>query len=374
MGTPSYIAPEQASGKTHDVGPPADVYAMGAILYELLTGRPPFRGATPLDTVLQVLHDDPVPPKRLHPLVPRDLETICLKCLSKPKHKRYADAQALADDLRRFLNGEPIKARPLSAWGRGVKWARRHPSLTTLLTMTVAATVGLVTVLSVSYFRVRDAVSQREHEAMIARRAGVRAEEEKTRAEKLAADNEERRREAATRAADLQREVERNRRSVYALQLAQVAILCDRDPLRAAALLENELRCPKELRDFTWHYLRRLCQRDDRVYSDHPPTDPLRAVAYAPGAAFVATAGDDGEIRLWDPRTNRTWLVLVGHIGAVHGLAFSPDGTVIASAGADGTVRLWVLPVEVLETARKTMSALPWLQPLVSPLVNVPAL
>ena len=143
MGTPSYIAPEQASGKTRDVGPSADVYSLGAILYELLTARPPFMGETPLDTVLQVLHDDPVPPKRLQPTVPRDLETICLKCLNKSAAKRYANADALADDLRRFVTGEPIKARPLSAWGRGVKWARRHPSLAALGAVTVTATVAL---------------------------------------------------------------------------------------------------------------------------------------------------------------------------------------------------------------------------------------
>jgi len=187
MGTPSYIAPEQAGGKTRDIGPGADVYALGAILYELLTGRPPFLGETPLDTVLQVLHDDPVPPKRLQPTVPADLETICLKCLDKNAIKRYASADWLADDLRRFLTGEPIRARPLSSWGRTVKWARRHPSLAVLGAVTVAATVALVAVLSVAYSRVTDAMAQKQ--AALANEG-----EERRRAEVFAADNEKKRR------------------------------------------------------------------------------------------------------------------------------------------------------------------------------------
>jgi serine/threonine protein kinase len=134
------------------------VYTLGAILYECLTGRPPFKAATPFDTIMQVLHDEPVPPSQLQSKTPRDLETICLKCLHKEPGKRYVSAAALADDLARFRKGEPIQARPVSRLERAVKWVKRNPAIAASL-----GAIALVTVLGVAgiYWKYRDAEAQR---------------------------------------------------------------------------------------------------------------------------------------------------------------------------------------------------------------------
>ena len=138
VGTPSYMAPEQAQGKLRSVGPAIDIYSLGAILYKLLTGRPPFRAETASETEFQVITQEPVPPSRLNARVPRDIETICLKCLEKDPARRYATANELAADLGRFLESKPIRARPVGMFGRINRWARRNPAPAGLLERTRA--------------------------------------------------------------------------------------------------------------------------------------------------------------------------------------------------------------------------------------------
>jgi serine/threonine-protein kinase len=145
VGTPSYMAPEQARGDKGAIGPATDVYALGAILYDLLTGRPPFRGETATATLHQVMADEPVTPGRLNPAVPRDLQTICLKCLDKEPTRRYASAQALADDLRRFERHEPITARPPGTLDRTAKWVRRRPAAAAVLAASLLILAGVTT-------------------------------------------------------------------------------------------------------------------------------------------------------------------------------------------------------------------------------------
>lgn len=185
VGTPAYMAPEQAAGQRMQIGPPTDVYALGVILYEMITGRLPFLGATPLETMLQVLHHEPAPPRRLMPTIPCDLETICLKCLEKDPARRYQTAGELADELERFLLGEPIRARPVSWVVRSLKWARRNPVAATLSAVLILVVLGSLVTLAILYTRAEDARHRQFELAVVAqqqRDAAQRALEELERA------------------------------------------------------------------------------------------------------------------------------------------------------------------------------------------------
>jgi serine/threonine protein kinase/tetratricopeptide (TPR) repeat protein len=182
LGTPSYVAPEQARGDVKEVGPAADIYSLGAILYELMVGRPPFLGTTYLDTVMQVLRDDPVAPTRLVPQIPIDLETICLKCLQKDPARRYRSADELAEDCRRFQLGEPILSRPISQLERMVSWSRRNPRMASL----IATVVALLVLVVVGSLAAAYMINGERQEALLAQRTAETAEQTARKAEEAA--------------------------------------------------------------------------------------------------------------------------------------------------------------------------------------------
>jgi WD40 repeat protein/tRNA A-37 threonylcarbamoyl transferase component Bud32 len=289
MGTPSYMAPEQAAGRVAQVGFATDVYSLGAILYELLTGRAPFRAATPVETLHLVLHDDPVTPSRLQPHVPRDLETVCLKCLQKEPERRYSSALELAEDLQRFRSGESIRARPVSLVERGVKWARQRPAVAGLLAAVVAVTALAFLVVAGQLRQTEDA-----------------------------------RRRTAAALADRETQL-------YFNHIA----LADREWLTDHAGRVEELLalCPPDLRSWEWRYLRHLCHCELLTL---PGRD---AVAFSPDSTRLAVA-EGNDVHLRDARTGRDVVVLRGHRGRVTAVAFGPGGRV-ASASDDESVKVW---------------------------------
>jgi WD40 repeat protein len=318
MGTPSYMPPEQAGGRRGEVGPAADVYALGATLYCMVTGRPPFQAATAMDTVLQVLTEEPVPLRRLNPSVPRDLETICQKCLEKEPGKRYAGAADLGEDLRRFLAGEPILARPVTAIERAIKWARRRPAIAAL-----SGLVALVTALGLAgvLWQWRVAVTQSE----LAKR---------------------RLEDALEARAQEKKQIELAEQRLYddRMNLLQRYWENDNDALMQQGLIEqipNDTR-GVDRRGFEWFYWNRKLTSGPRpVINLNEQTRGPESVAFSSDGSQLAAGGRDHTVKIWDARTGQQTLNLKGHTHEVWSVAFSPDGSRLASASVDKTVKMW---------------------------------
>jgi WD40 repeat protein/predicted Ser/Thr protein kinase len=337
LGTPDFMAPEQAEGKP--VGPTADVHALGAILYEMLTGRPPFLADNVLDTLLRVRLEEAVPPSVLQPKTPRDLDTVCLKCLHKEPGKRYSTATALAEDLRRYLVGEPIRARPVGLWERSVKWARRRPAAAALLGVIVLAALSLAA-------------------AGLLADAALRASAERERQRAHDA-------EANQRLAEQRERV--TQRHLYAARLNLAQRLWQEGEVAAMLDVLRGLRPARpedpDLRRFEYHYLWRLGQRRGAALPGHDRI--VAAVAFSSDGRWLASLDGSGTVRVWETAGRRAVFTrvvgppVVG--GAGHLLAFSPDGKLLAAVDsalapkaepgpgpglppAPGAVRVWEVP------------------------------
>lgn len=321
IGTPAYMSPEQAQGDTHATDRRSDVYSLGVVLYQLLAGEPPFRGNVRM-LLHQVEHEEPRPPRKLDDRIPRDLETICLKAMDKEPWRRYPSARAFAEDLRRYLAGEPVLARPIGRAERLWRWSRRNRIeaglAAAVVTLLVATALG-ASLAAVQFGRMagrerghRDAARAAEHRAEAEARAVARA----------------------------------NDRLESTLYFGRIA-LADREWLarnfdHVEGLLEE---CPLGLRGWEWRHLDRLRVRGEKA----PPPFfmnghvSIHALAFSADGHTLAWNGPDGTVVVGDLADDRKRTTLTGHQAQVRRLAFSPDGRSLASAGEDQTVRLWDL-------------------------------
>jgi hypothetical protein len=326
MGTPSYMAPEQAAGSSHEAGPAADVYALGAILYECLAGRPPFRGKTVVETLDQVRTQEPPPPSRFQAGVPLDLETICLKCLRKEPENRYASAAELADDLGRFVQGEPIQARPVGGLERLAKWVRRRPAIAALTTAMflvalTAAAVGVWALDSTSR-AYRDAIQDRDraNKALLREQEALAAKQALVEKQKLLLS------EAARAYAEVsERDLEKGHVQDSLNWMLQAYLIAPEDD-------------PRRLEYRRWIAVQG--QMHGRPLS---PNGLVNWVAFSPDGRSALTGGWENRAQLWEVASGKL-LATLPHGKGVREGAFSQDGRTALTGSYDNTARLWEVP------------------------------
>ena len=317
LGTPGYMPPEQAAGHCTEWNPASDVYGLGAVLYCVLTGRPPYRGGSVLETLQQVLEQDPVPPRQVEPGIPRDLETVCLKCLDRSPGRRYQTARELADELERILAGQPVLARPTPAWERLWRTARRHAALTALIVVSLVAVVVVLTTTLRYNARLKSSLAETAQQQRRAETGELTARKQ-------------------TRLAE--QRLERARRSLYALQLTRAAGLLESDPSLAKELLDDPEACPPELRDFAWRLLRNASTRVRLTYGGHQAE--LRCAAVSPEGRRIATGDASGHVHIWDAKDGKLVLRLATDLPAVNALDFHRSGNWLAVAGESPAIEL----------------------------------
>jgi eukaryotic-like serine/threonine-protein kinase len=307
VGTPSYMAPEQASGGAAAITTATDVHGLGAILYALLTGRPPFAGPTVLETLEQVKGHEPDRPRRLNPKVDRELETICLTCLAKDPRRRYASALALAEDLESWLAYRPIAARPATSRERLAKWVRRHPAAAAFACLSAAVVLAGLTASLLHGHVLREAL----------------------------ADSDRLRHEGLAREARL-----RDLLYVADMRLAKEA-WDSGDLLHLAELLDRQRPAAGEAdrRGFEWYWLK-WCL-GTRIGTLKAHDGGLLCAAVSPDDRFLVTADRNGVVKVWDLATLQPVGTLLGHTDEVQRAVFSPDGRTLATCSKDQTVRLW---------------------------------
>jgi len=338
LGTPSYMPPEQATGSAGQISPASDVYSLGTILYELLTGRPPFRAASAADTIVEVLQATPLPPRLLNPRIPRDLQTICLKCLEKEPSRRYATAQALADDLDRFLEGRQIQARPAGAVQRAWRWCRRNRAVTLL---SAAVLVILLAAVGVSsYFAVQSAGYARStpeqlwHSYLAQARAGRRSGEPGQRYESL---------EALGRAAAIRPTAELRDEAIACMALVDVRPTGEWPIGPGGALQADGNFARFACEDRGGISIRRVGDGSELMHLERPDGRAAESYRFSPDGRFlasahVATAAQPAECRVWD-LTQRRMTAQLPAI-ACHAFDFAPDSPLIVTIEPEGTVCL----------------------------------